>query len=69
MYKFDILTETVQLVQELQDRQAQGVHQFIDLHDNQRYLAFLNTNAEMRIYVWNREFSLCQLEDAGVNKE
>ncbi|XP_050702192.1 uncharacterized protein LOC126988153 isoform X5 [Eriocheir sinensis] len=55
VYKFDILTETVQLVQEVQDRQVQGAHQFIDLHDNQRYLALLNTNAQLRLYLWNRD--------------
>lgn len=65
VYKFDILTETVQLVQEVQDRQVQGAHQFIDLHDNQRYLALLNTNAQMRLYLWNSESLWCPLQNIG----
>lgn len=55
MYKFDVVTETVMLVQEVQDRQVQAAYQFLDLHDNRRYLALLNTNAELRIYWWNSE--------------
>lgn len=52
VYQFDMLVDTVNLVQVLPDKTLQVLH-FVDQHDAKNYILMISNDALPKIYRWS----------------